>query len=64
MVRIFCFIAVFYLIALGIVDTVALNGRYQRMAWNAASYQVQHAYYEVRVILDRMGVASTASARP
>ena len=64
MPRLFFFIAVFYLVALGIVDTVAYNGRYQQLVWNTANYQVQRAYFEFKILLDRIGVGTTASARP
>ena len=62
--RLILFIAVFYVIGLGVVDSVAFNGRYSRAVWNQANSQVLRAYAEVKILLDRIGVASTASARP
>lgn len=62
--RIILFIVVFYLIGLGILDTVAYNNRYSRAVWNQTNYQANRVYYEVRVLLDRIGISSTASARP
>lgn len=62
--RIIAIIVAFYLVGLAVVDTVSYNGYYSRIVWNAANYQVYRAYTEFRLILDRVGVTSTAVARP
>jgi hypothetical protein len=62
--RIILFVVAFYIICLAMLDTVAYNGRYRQAVWNQANYQVNRAYYEVSVVLNRMGITTTAVARP
>ena len=62
--RIIFFIAVCYLAGLGLLDAVAYHGRYTRAAWHQVNYQVNRAYFEVQVVLDRIGVGTSASAGP